>query len=48
MKLEFSVSTKIRKPIGKVFDAVVDPDKIGSYFVSGGVSGPLVEGANVT
>ena len=42
------MSTRINKPIDKVFDAVVDPDKIGSYFVPGGVTGPMVQGAEIT
>ena len=41
------MSTRIRSPIDKVFDAGIDPEKIGSYFVPGGISGLLVEGAKV-
>src|SRR5689334_5184066 len=49
MKPEFRVSARISKPVGEVFDAVVDPNKLGAYFVTtgGGASAPLVEGSTV-
>ena len=46
MELKFQVQMKIRRPVAEVFAAVVDPDKLGGYFVER-ASGPLVEGATV-
>lgn len=47
-KYGFQVHTKIRKPVSEVFDAVVDPQKMGSYFATGGVSASMKEGSTVT
>ena len=44
MELSFTVQTKIRKPVGEVFDAVHNPKKLSGYFTSGGSNGPLDEG----
>jgi uncharacterized protein YndB with AHSA1/START domain len=46
MTPKFQVQLKIRKPVSQVFDAVVDPAKLSSYFVQS-ASGPLTEGATV-
>ena len=42
----YSVKTKINKPVAEVFDAVVDNKKLSSYFVKQS-SGPLTEGSTV-
>ena len=46
MKPTFQVQLKIRKPVGEVFDAVVDPKKLSGYFIAA-ASGPLVAGTTV-
>jgi uncharacterized protein YndB with AHSA1/START domain len=46
MELKFSVQTRINKPIGEVFDAVINPKKITGYFCEQS-DGPLVEGQSV-
>lgn len=46
MEPKFQTQLKIRKPVAKVFDAVVDPKKLSGYFVEKG-SGPLATGATV-
>jgi uncharacterized protein YndB with AHSA1/START domain len=46
MSVTFQVQLKIRKPVAEVFSAVVDPDKLGAYFVEK-ASGPLISGATV-
>ena len=48
MELRFQVYGKIQKPVGDVFDAVVNPKKLSRYFTTGGASGPLVAGSTVT
>jgi uncharacterized protein YndB with AHSA1/START domain len=49
MNPEFRVNARISKPVGEVFDAVVNPTKLSSYFVTtgGGASAPLVQGTTV-
>ena len=47
MDLKFTVQTKIRKPVGEVFEAVYNPKKLSTYFTSGGSNGPLDEGKTV-
>lgn len=47
LELTFEVNTKIRKPVGEVFDAVYNPDKLRRYFTTGGASGPLDQGTKV-
>jgi uncharacterized protein YndB with AHSA1/START domain len=48
MSPEFRVSARIAKPVGEVFDAVVDPKKLSGYFTTvGGASAPLVVGTTV-
>src|SRR5688500_3699407 len=46
MEPKFQVQLKIRKPVGEVFDAVVDPKKLSGYFVQA-ASAPLVAGTTV-
>ena len=46
MEPKFQVQLKIRKPAAEVFDAVVDPKKLSSYFIQT-ASGPLHEGATI-
>ncbi|HEV7437842.1 MAG TPA: SRPBCC family protein, partial [Pseudorhizobium sp.] len=41
-------SGRISKPIGEVFEAVVNPEKLSSYFTTGGASGRLKPGAVVS
>jgi len=48
MSLKFEVYGKVAKPRSAVFNAVVDPKELSSYFTTGGASGPLREGATVT
>lgn len=47
MDLRFKVRAKIQRPVGEVFDAVQNPEKLSKYFTTGSASGPLVEGATV-
>lgn len=48
MDLKFEVSGRIARPIGEVFEAVVNPDKLSGYFTTGGAKGRLETGATVT
>ncbi|MGH9965369.1 MAG: SRPBCC domain-containing protein [Nitrososphaeraceae archaeon] len=48
MELKFEVYAKIKKPIDEVFDAVYNPKKLSGYFTTGGATGPLDEGKEVT
>ncbi|MCL5678023.1 MAG: SRPBCC domain-containing protein [Candidatus Thermoplasmatota archaeon] len=48
MNFKVEVHTKIGKPIAEVFDAVVNPGKVGSYFATGGVNAPMAEGRNIS
>ena len=49
MKPEFRVSARISKPVAEVYDAVVNPAKLSSYFTTvRGASAPLVPGTTVT
>ena len=48
MALGFKVSGRIAKPVGEVFDAVVNPEKLSGYFTTiNGASAPIVEGTTV-
>jgi uncharacterized protein YndB with AHSA1/START domain len=40
MDFEVNVRERILKPVNEVFDAVVDPNKMSNYFISG-ASGPI-------
>jgi uncharacterized protein YndB with AHSA1/START domain len=46
MEPKFQVQLKIRKPAAEVFEAVVNPENLSTYFVQT-ASGPLVEGSTV-
>ncbi len=48
MELKFNVSARIAKPVDEVFEAVVDPKKLSSYFTTGGAKGRLEAGSTVT
>lgn len=48
MELRFSVSARIAKPVGEVFEAVADPAQLSRYFTTGGAKGRLETGATVT
>jgi uncharacterized protein YndB with AHSA1/START domain len=46
MNVQLTVKQRIKRPIAEVFDAVVDPAKLSSYFVTS-TTGPLVAGQTV-
>ncbi|WP_033074243.1 SRPBCC family protein [Sphingopyxis sp. MWB1] len=48
MDLKFRVAARIAKPVEEVFEAVVDPAKLSSYFTTGGAKGRLESGAVVS
>ncbi|MBY3238801.1 ATPase [Rhizobium laguerreae] len=49
MSLGIRISGRIGRPVAEVFDAVVNPKKLSSYFTTiGGASAPLVKGTTVT
>lgn len=48
MELSFRVFGRISRPVGDVFEAVVDPASLSQYFTTGGAVGRLEEGARVT
>lgn len=48
MNLNFTISGRISKPVDEVFEAVVNPDHLSSYFTTGGARGRLVAGTEVT
>lgn len=48
MELRFEVFGHISRPVSEVFEAVVDPKQISSYFTTGGALGRLEEGATVS
>ncbi|HCM27402.1 MAG TPA: ATPase [Treponema sp.] len=47
MDLKFSVAARIAKPVGDVFEAVVNPERLSSYFTTGGAKGRMESGATV-
>lgn len=47
MTLSFTVSGRIDRPPHDVFEAVVDPEKLSSYFTTNGSTGRLEAGATV-
>jgi uncharacterized protein YndB with AHSA1/START domain len=47
MNLSFQVSGRIDRPVEAVFEAVVDPNQLSSYFTTGGAEGRLDTGATV-
>lgn len=46
MEPKFQVQLKIQKPVDEVFDGVVNPKKLTTYFTKT-ASGPMVEGSTV-
>lgn len=48
MDLSFKVAARIARPVAEVFEAVVDPETLSSYFTTGGAKGRLETGATVT
>jgi uncharacterized protein YndB with AHSA1/START domain len=48
MHPSFSVAGRISKPVGEVFEAVVNPDHLSKFFTTGGAKGRLETGATVT
>ena len=48
MAYEFTVGGRISRPVAEVFEAVVDPAQLSSYFTTGGAVGRLESGATVT
>lgn len=46
MNPQLTIRQRINKPVEEVFDAMVDPEKLSSYFVTA-ASGPLVAGQTV-
>ena len=48
MELKFKVSGRIARPVAEVFEAVVNPDQLSSYFTTGGAKGRLETGATVS
>lgn len=46
MARNYTVQTKISRPVADVFDAIVSSDRLGRYFVNG-ASGDLVEGTEI-
>ena len=48
MDLKFSVAGRIAKPVGEVFESVVDPARLSRFFTTGGAQGRLEAGATVT
>jgi uncharacterized protein YndB with AHSA1/START domain len=48
MELKFTVGGRIAKPVGEVFEAVVNPDHLSRFFTTGGAKGRLEPGAVVT
>lgn len=47
-EIKFTVSGRIAKPLGEVFEAVVNPNQLSHYFTTGGAKGRLETGATVT
>lgn len=48
MELRFTVAGRMAKPVGEVFEAVVNPAHLSSFFTTGGAQGRLQTGATVT
>ena len=46
MDVQVNVRERIRRPIGEVFAAIVDPTRMSRYFITGG-SGPMRAGSTV-
>lgn len=46
-ELKFRVSGRIAKPVGEVFEAVVNPAQLSEFFTTGGAKGRLETGTTV-
>jgi uncharacterized protein YndB with AHSA1/START domain len=47
MDLKFKVMIHVGRPVAEVFEAVVDPNQLSSYFTTGGASARLEAGKTV-
>lgn len=47
-ELSFTVSGRIARPIAEVYEAVADPEQLSRYFTTGGATGRLEPGGEVT
>lgn len=47
MELKFNVAARVARPVDEVYEAVVDPDKLSSYFTTGGAKGRIEVGKTV-
>lgn len=47
MELKFTVSGRISKPVHEVYEAVVEPKQLSSYFTTGGAEGRIETGSVV-
>jgi uncharacterized protein YndB with AHSA1/START domain len=45
--INVDVTNRVLKPVGEVFQAIIDPDKLAKYFVSN-ANAPLAPGRQVT
>ena len=48
MDLKFTAFGIIARPVGEVFETVVDPARLSAYFATGGAHGRLEQGARAT
>jgi len=48
MEPKFTISGRISRPVGEVFEAVANPDHLSRFFTTGGAKGRLEAGAVVT
>ncbi len=48
MGKNFEVAARVSRPVGEVFEAVVNPESLSQYFTTGGAKGRLETGATVT
>ncbi|MCW3087008.1 MAG: Activator of Hsp90 ATPase 1 family protein [Sediminibacterium sp.] len=46
MQLEVNTQTRIGAPVEKVFEAIIDPEKMSQYFISSS-TGPMIAGRTV-
>lgn len=47
-QLSFTVSGRVARPVAEVYEAVADPAQLSQYFTTGGASGRLEAGGDVT
>jgi len=46
--LGFTISGRVARPVAEVYEAIADPAQLSRYFTTGGASGRLTAGAEVT